>query len=231
MATAIPDVSLIDNSDERLPIVLVLDCSGSMDGEPIGELNQGLKDFEAALSDDPAVATRGRILTVTFGGDDDIAVSQWQDAMDWKAPALEANGRTPTGAAVRTALEAIEAQKAELRNAGVSYKRPLLILMSDGAPTDDWESVADSCKAAENSKKVSVYPIAIGSGLANDEEQREAQVTLTRFSNKAALRLKGMKYKELFVWLSQSVRAASKSATGEAVQLSSPAGWAVMETS
>jgi Mg-chelatase subunit ChlD len=35
MANVIPDVSLIDNSDERLPIVLVLDCSGSMDGERI----------------------------------------------------------------------------------------------------------------------------------------------------------------------------------------------------
>jgi hypothetical protein len=32
MAIPIPDVSLIDNSDERAPLVLVLDCSGSMDG-------------------------------------------------------------------------------------------------------------------------------------------------------------------------------------------------------
>lgn len=38
----IPDVSLVDNSEQRTPLILVLDCSGSMGGDPIEQLNAGL---------------------------------------------------------------------------------------------------------------------------------------------------------------------------------------------
>jgi Mg-chelatase subunit ChlD len=41
MASFIPDVSFIDNSEQRTPLILVLDCSGSMQGQPIAQLNQG----------------------------------------------------------------------------------------------------------------------------------------------------------------------------------------------
>lgn len=234
MATSIPDVSLIDNSDERLPIVLVLDCSGSMEGEAIDALNAGLKLLEETLRNDPAVATRGRLFTVAFGGRwfRKLKTHDWQDAVDWTAPVLKAHGTwtgTPTGAAVACALKAIEAEKAQLRAAGVSYKRPLMFLMSDGMATDDWAGVADACKAAESAKKVSVYPIAIRSSMYGKEDQLEAARILDRFSSKQVLRLKGLNFKELFVWLSQSVRAVSQSAAGETVQLTPPTGWAVMD--
>jgi uncharacterized protein YegL len=91
--------------------------------------------------------------------------------------------------------------------------------------------VADACREAENAKKVSVYPIFIPTSDESATAIDEAQSNLGRFSNKQALRLHGMNFKELFVWLSQSVRAVSKSATGEAAQLPSPAGWMVAETS
>ena len=49
MTSLIPDVSFIDNSEQRTPLILVLDCSGSMDGQPIAQLNQGLKLLEEEL--------------------------------------------------------------------------------------------------------------------------------------------------------------------------------------
>ena len=42
----IPYVEFADNANERTPCVLVLDCSGSMRGEPIKQLNAGLKALE-----------------------------------------------------------------------------------------------------------------------------------------------------------------------------------------
>jgi uncharacterized protein YegL len=222
MAAPIPDVSLIDNSDERAPLVLVLDCSGSMDGEPMRQLNEGLKTLADAMRNDPVTATRGRILTIAFGGNDDVQIGSWEDALDWTAPLMSAGGRTPTGAAVASALDAIEAQKAEFRAAGVSYKRPIMLLMSDGIPTDEWEGVADICRSAEQAKKVNVMAIAVGPDADKG--------VLDRFSEKGALRLDGLKFKELFVWLSQSVRAVSQAAMGEAAQIPSPAGWANLGT-
>lgn len=222
MAAPIPDVSLIDNSDERLPLVLVLDCSGSMAGEPIRQLNEGLKTLADTMRNDTVTATRGRVLTIQYGGNNEVIISDWQDAMDWTPPEISADGLTPTGAAVTAALDAIEAQKAELRSAGVSYKRPIMLLMSDGAPTDDWKKAAEACRKAEQAKKVTVMAVAVGPDMDKS--------ILDQFSTKKALELVGLRFKELFIWLSQSVRAVSQATTGETVQISPPSSWSNIGT-
>lgn len=223
MAGIIPDVSLIDNSDERAPLVLVLDCSGSMGGAPIQMMNEGLKKLAADLQSDPITAKRCRVLVISFCGDDEVEIiGGWQDAMDFEAPKLEANGRTPTGAAVRVALSEIEKQKKELKANGISYKRPIMMLMSDGEPTDEWESAAAECRAAEAADKVTVFPIAVG-----DDANKEA---LGQFSSRGAVKLNGLKFNELFIWLSRSVRAVSKSVKGEVAQLPANDSWASVGT-
>lgn len=225
MTGMIPDVSLVDNSDERSPLVLVLDCSGSMgDDNKMKKLNEALKLLEAELKKDPITAKRCRVLLIGFGGNDDVMSDEWKDAMDFTAPELEANGTTPTGSAVRAALDAIETQKEEMRATGVSYKRPIMMLMSDGDPTDDWEGAAAECRAAEAAHKVTVMAIAIGDDANID--------ILGQFSSKGAKRLAGLKFKEMFVWLSRSVRAVSQAVKGEAAQIPATDGWAApIETS
>ena len=223
MANIIADVALQDNTDERTPLVLVLDCSGSMEKDRIEALNAGLVALEVAMKDDPTTSTRGRILIIQFGGNDQVSLGDWHDAIEFSAPKLEANGRTPTGAAIKAALDAIEAQKSELKAAGIAYKRPILMLMSDGEPTDEWEGAAETCKAAEAENKVSVFTIGIGDDANLD--------TLGRFSSKGAVKIKGLQFKELFVWLSASIKAVSQSKKGESVQLSPITSWASVGTS
>jgi uncharacterized protein YegL len=224
MSTMIPDVALIDNSDERAPLVLVLDCSGSMlDNNKIGLMNEGLKTLETELKEDPIAARCGRVLVISFGGDNNVEImGDWTDAMDFTPPDLKAGGLTPMGAAMRCALDEIESQKNEMRTAGVSYKRPIVMLLSDGQPTDDWQQVAADCKNAETAHKVNIMAIGIDKH-ANSE-------ILSEFSNKGALNLSGLKFKELFVWLSRSIQAVSRSATGETVQLNPVDSWAQIET-
>ncbi len=224
MSTMIPDVALIDNSDERAPLVLVLDCSGSMlDNNKIGLMNEGLKTLEAELKEDPIAARCGRVLVISFGGDNNVEImGDWTDAMDFTPPDLKAGGLTPMGAAMRCALDEIESQKNEMRSAGVSYKRPIVMLLSDGQPTDDWQQVAADCKNAESAHKANIMAIGIDKH-ANSE-------ILSEFSNKGALNLSGLKFKELFIWLSRSIQAVSRSATGETVQLNPVDSWAQIQT-
>ena len=223
MANIIADVALQDNTDERTPLVLVLDCSGSMDGDRMAALNAGLITLESAMKEDPTTSTRGRVLVIQFGGNDEVSLGDWQDAIDFSAPRLEANGRTPTGAAVTAALDAIEAQKSELKAAGIAYKRPILMLMSDGEPTDDWEGAAEACKVAEAANKATVFTIGIGDDANLD--------TLGRFSSKGAVKINGLQFKELFVWLSASIKAVSQTKHGESAQLSPISSWASVGTS
>ena len=47
-----------DNPEPRCPVVLVLDTSGSMNGMPIMELNEGLRAFGTALKADRLASLR-----------------------------------------------------------------------------------------------------------------------------------------------------------------------------
>jgi len=217
---AIPDVSLVDNSEQRTPLILVLDCSGSMSGAPIAQLNAGLKLLEQELKGDVIAAKRVRVLLIEYGDMDHAAVTgDWCDAMDFSAPELSANGTTPTGAAVELALREIEDEKARFRQAGVAYTRPWLFLMSDGNPTDAWEAVAERCRDAEQANKVAVFPIGVGNADIGVLGQ------FSRNGERGVKRLQGLQFKELFMWLSASMRVVSNSTLGGQVQLPSTDSW------
>ncbi|MGP1664647.1 MAG: vWA domain-containing protein [Rhodanobacter sp.] len=221
---AIPDVALVDNTEQRTPLVLVLDCSGSMGGAPINQLNEGLKLLERELKGDVIAAKRVRLLIIRLGGLDNAEViGDWCDAMDFNAPALEANGTTPTGQAVELALQEIEAEKSRYKQAGIAYTRPWMFLMSDGVPTDAWEDCAARCCAAELAHKVAVFPIAVGEGAQAD--------TLGAFCSRGSngvKRLSGLQFNEMFLWLSTSMQVVSQSKAGGQVQLPATDTWALV---
>lgn len=218
---AIPDVALVDNTEQRTPLVLVLDRSGSMAGDPIIQLNEGLKVLEQELKSDAIAAKRVRILVVQYGGFDEAEILEdWKDAMDFVAPVLQANGTTPTGQAIELALAKIEEEKQNFKSAGVAYTRPWLFLMSDGQPTDDWMSAAEHCRNAELANKVAVFPIAVGEGAAAD--------VMAQFSSKGAANVKRMnslKFQELFLWLSASMKVVSQARPGGQAQLPAVDSW------
>jgi len=200
----IPDVGFSDNSNQRTPCILVLDGSGSMAGEPIKQLNLGLKTLEEHLKSNPMTALRVQILIIRIGDHDEVSVIQdWCDAIDFKAPSIEANGTTPLGKGMALALDKIAEQKQNYDANGISSTRPWILAISDGAPNDyGWEQ--------EKQKKVVVFPIG------TEEADMNA---LGQFSNKSPKQLGGLQFNELFVWLSRSMAAVSSSAPGETVQL------------
>jgi len=217
----IPDVALVDNTEQRTPLVLVLDRSGSMAGGPIEQLNAGLKVLEEELKSDLIAAKRVRILIVQLGGFDKAeVVGDWCDAMDFSAPVLEANGTTPTGQGVEIALAEIEDEKARYKESGIAYTRPWLFLMSDGIPTDNWEAGAASARDAEKAQRVAMFPIAVGEGSHLE--------TLGAFSGRGThgvKQLSGLQFQELFLWLSTSLQTVSQSQAGDQVQLPSTDSW------
>lgn len=217
----IPDVALAENTSQRLPCVVVLDGSASMlQDNAIGALNDGLKVLEADLKADDVARQRVRILVLRIGEPEVEVVTDWTDAIEFEAPEIEANGMTPLGAGVRRALDEIEGEKARYRELGIPYNRPWLFVMTDGEPTDpDWESAADECRAAEESGRVSVF--CVGVGEAN-------MAKLARFSPRQPLRLKGMAFREFFLWLSRSARAGSKTAPSDNIQMAAPQDWAMV---
>ena len=101
----IPYVEFAENANERTPCILVLDCSGSMRGEPIKQLNTGLQALEKELKDDIDASSRVQLLVIKAYGKDDADISaDWIDAMNFTAPVMEASGLSPIGKAMELAL-------------------------------------------------------------------------------------------------------------------------------
>jgi len=225
--TMIPDVVLTDNTSQRLPCVLVLDGSASMadpraESDAIRELNSGLNILEEELKNDDISAQRVQLLVLRLGDDDQVeVVREWTDAMDFTAPTIEANGRTPLGKAMRMALDRVEEQKENYRSHDIPYNRPWIFLITDGQPTDlDWEDAAADCRQAEDDNKVVIF--SIGTAGADFD-------ALKQFSNRSPVMLDGLKFRELFVWLSRSASSGSKASQDTQVQL--PAvDWGVVQT-
>lgn len=220
--STIPDVSFSDNTNQRTPCVLVLDGSGSMTGKSIRQLNEGLKQFEKELKDDPTTSLRVQVLVIRIGGHDEVdIVTDWTDAIDFTAPEIVANGSTPIGEGMATALDEVEMQKDVYDENGITSTRPWIILISDGVPTDhNWEYVAERCREAESDKRCVIFPV--GTETADFD-------ALDKFSNKTAKRLGGLQFSELFVWLSRSMTAVSSSVPGESVQLPATDDWETIE--
>lgn len=200
----IPYVEFADNANERTPCVLVLDCSGSMRGEPIKQLNVGLKALEKELKEDIDASSRVQLLIIKAFGKDETEVSaDWIDAMNFTAPEMAAGGLTPLGKAMELALQKIEEQKCLYDSCGITSKRPWIFLISDGEPTDyDWESVARKCCRAQENKKWSFTPSA----------PKAPTWKTGALSLNSPKRLTGLKFTEFFLWLSRSVSCISKAA-------------------
>ncbi len=210
--------SFADNPEPRVPVVLLLDTSGSMRGKPIDELNAGLLQFKDELVADALAAKRVEITTVTFGP---VSIKhEFVTADLYSPPSLVAAGDTPMGAAIEKALDLLRDRKDVYRTNGIAYYRPWLFLITDGGPTDSWRKAAQRVKEVEAQKGISFF--AVGTADANFDVLRQLSV-------RQPLKLKELRYRDLFVWLSTSLSSVSHSQVGDAVPLTNPTapdGWA-----
>lgn len=215
---------LFDNPTPRVPVALCLDCSGSMMGEPIKELNAGVKTFYQAIDEDEIARFSAEICIVTFGPAELEADFATLDVRP-QPPVLSASGNTPMGEAVKLSLDSLERRKELYKESGVDYYQPWLVLMTDGKPYGgSVELLNQQVNRVTNmveARKLTVFPIGIGS---------EADMgTLQRFSpGRSPLRLQGLKFSEFFSWLSKSVSRVSQSTPGDKVSLDFEGirGWA-----
>jgi len=202
---------LVENPTPRVPICLVLDTSGSMAGNPIDELNSGVELFYQSILNDEVARYAAEISIVTFGGSAN-QILDFASIERQEVPRLTAYGQTPMGEAVTLALDLLERRKNEYSSAGVDYFQPWMVLMTDGAPTDDISQAAARTSDLIQKRKLTIFPIGIG--------PKANMNVLARFSpNRSPLRLKGLNFSQFFEWLSKSVSRVSQSMPGEKITL------------
>jgi uncharacterized protein YegL len=102
------------------------------------------------------------------------------------------------------------------RTNGISFYRPWIFLITDGSPTDDWRTAVAWVREGEHAKSFAFFAVGVeGADMS----------TLRQICVREPLKLQGLKFRELFQWLSNSMKAVSSSALGSTVPIQPPSGW------
>ena len=215
-------VEFAENPEARCPCVLLLDTSGSMQGTAIDALNQGLWAFKEDLMKNSLASRRVEVAVVTFDSDVKV-VHEFVTADSFEPPTLTAQGLTHLGAGIHQALDMVQARKALYRTHGVSYYRPWIFMVTDGEPQGEPEQIIEQVtqriKQDEVNKRVAFFPV----GVENANLDRLGQISV-----RTPIKLTGLNFTEMFLWLSASMTAVSHSQMDEQVALP-PVGWGLAQ--
>jgi uncharacterized protein YegL len=141
----------------QLQVILALDCSGSMHGDRIASLNYALRttlpELRKVAEENPEIDVRLRVLR--FSTEAAWHVAEATPVADARWTDLAAGGETSMGAAFHMIGEALAAMPGR-------QLPPVVVLASDGYPTDDFEAGLDAFFAAPHAKAAIRLAIAIG---------------------------------------------------------------------
>ena len=155
------------NVSRKVPVCLVLDVSGSMtdsigwNRSKIDELNKHYSEFLKFIRTDHRARQICDLSVITFGDSVDV-VNGYSNIETIKETKFQANGPTPMGKAMKKAYDLLELRRSYYKQNSITHYKPIIFLMSDGEPNDDYGPFAAEFSQKVLEKKVVIIPIMIG---------------------------------------------------------------------
>lgn len=146
----------------RLPVYLLLDTSASMKGEPIEAVNKGIDMMIRSLRQNPQAIESVYLSIITFSTTARVVIPLL-DLASFQMPQLEAKGQTALGAALILVTDRIEKEVAKTTMEQKGDWKPIVFIMTDGVPIDDWKKGLDYFSSARTA-----YTVACAAGSHAD---------------------------------------------------------------
>jgi len=214
-------IDFANNPEPRCACVLLLDTSGSMQGAPIDALNDGLQKFRDDLIKDDLASRRVEIAVVAFNSQVDV-VQDFVTADKFNPPTLIAQGSTFMGTAINKALDMIRDRKQQYKDNGISYFRPWVFMITDGEPQGESDYIIEQAskrvKQEDADKRVAFFAVGV-------ENANMARLQNIVSPARPPVKLIGLNFVEMFLWLSRSAQAVSHSKLDDVQVALPPPGW------
>ena len=194
-------------SSRILDFFWIADCSGSMDGEKIQTLNYAIRQTIPDMRKEADANPNATIM---------VRAVKFSDGAAWHAPTATPidnfNWTDLTAGGVTAMGMALELVAMELKNFPAETKRlpPVLVLLTDGQPTDDFRKGLDELMSTPWGRKAVRIAIAIGKDVDTSVlEQFTGNKELVLEAKNPQLLVKFIK------WASTVVKNVSAPKTGD----------------
>lgn len=183
----------------RLPVYILLDTSGSMYGEPIEAVKNGVQVLVSTLRSDPYALETAYLSVITFNStaQQDVPLTE---LASFQQPNLTASGCTALGEALSLLARKADTEVTKTTAEQKGDWKPLVFIMTDGEPTDDLQK-----GLAEFNKRKWGIVVACAAGQgANTNTLKKITECVVQLDTADSATIKSF-----FKWVSASISTSS----------------------
>jgi uncharacterized protein YegL len=184
----------------KLPVYLLLDTSGSMLGEPIEAVKNGVQTLVAALRQDPYALETAYLSVITFDNGARQVVPLTELA-NFQMPNIQALGQTCMGDALQLLAQKVETEVQKTTAEVKGDWKPIVFIMTDGTPTDD----LNAGLAAIRSKRFGMIIACAAGANANVDALRQITESIVSLDTADSSTISAF-----FKWVSASISTGSQ---------------------
>lgn len=189
----------------RLPIYFLIDVSESMVGEPIGQVQKGMRSIVQELRTDPYALETAFVSVIAFAGKAQT-LSPLTELYKFYPPIFPVGGGTSLGSALNHLMDSMDKELVKTTMEQKGDWKPIVFLFTDGTPTDN-PSAAFARWNQKYRRKANLVAISIGDN-ADTHLLGQISDNVLRLGNTDE-----MSFKAFFKWVTASIQATSVSVT------------------